>query len=175
MINQGYRLYTLAMYGQPDLSAMNNLRGYDDLPATAKFLLAASYAINGKSNIALDLIKGAKSDVTTYRSSGWTYGSEVRDMSLIAQTLRHLDRKSQSLEVIKNVVEKLNSGRWYSTQSIAFGLMSIGELSEEYRRSKIDATITTSRGAPIAVSYTHLRAHETSLHLVCRLLLEKKK
>ena len=26
----------------------------------------------------------------------------------------------------------------------------------------------------ISVSYTHLRAHETSLHLVCRLLLEKK-
>ena len=25
-----------------------------------------------------------------------------------------------------------------------------------------------------AVSYTHLRAHETSLHLVCRLLLEKQ-
>ena len=24
------------------------------------------------------------------------------------------------------------------------------------------------------VSYTHLRAHETTLHLVCRLLLEKK-
>ena len=29
-------------------------------------------------------------------------------------------------------------------------------------------------GAP-AVSYTHLRAHETVLDLVCRLLLEKKK
>eukprot|EP00831_Metopus_contortus_P010654 TRINITY_DN14161_c0_g1_i4.p2 TRINITY_DN14161_c0_g1~~TRINITY_DN14161_c0_g1_i4.p2 ORF type:complete len:481 (-),score=53.82 TRINITY_DN14161_c0_g1_i4:21-1463(-) len=27
----------------------------------------------------------------------------------------------------------------------------------------------------VTVSYTHLRAHETSLHLVCRLLLEKKK
>ena len=27
----------------------------------------------------------------------------------------------------------------------------------------------------MSVSYTHLRAHETSLHLVCRLLLEKKK
>ncbi|KQI07347.1 hypothetical protein K777_10140, partial [Campylobacter coli CVM 41970] len=27
----------------------------------------------------------------------------------------------------------------------------------------------------IAVSYTHLRAHETPEHLVCRLLLEKKK
>ena len=27
----------------------------------------------------------------------------------------------------------------------------------------------------IAVSYTHLRAHETVLDIVCRLLLEKKK
>eukprot|EP00831_Metopus_contortus_P030940 TRINITY_DN25310_c0_g1_i1.p2 TRINITY_DN25310_c0_g1~~TRINITY_DN25310_c0_g1_i1.p2 ORF type:complete len:135 (+),score=31.42 TRINITY_DN25310_c0_g1_i1:128-532(+) len=31
------------------------------------------------------------------------------------------------------------------------------------------------KGTYITVSYTHLRAHETSLHLVCRLLLEKKK
>src|SRR5450756_358355 len=29
-------------------------------------------------------------------------------------------------------------------------------------------------GSPIAVSYTHLRAHETRHDLVCRLLLEKK-
>ena len=29
--------------------------------------------------------------------------------------------------------------------------------------------------AVVAVSYTHLRAHETVLDLVCRLLLEKKK
>src|SRR5678815_5854664 len=27
---------------------------------------------------------------------------------------------------------------------------------------------------PVTVSYTHLRAHETPEHLVCRLLLEKK-
>ena len=33
----------------------------------------------------------------------------------------------------------------------------------------------TSTGAIAAVSYTHLRAHETVLDLVCRLLLEKKK
>src|SRR5664279_1830384 len=29
--------------------------------------------------------------------------------------------------------------------------------------------------SPRAVSYTHLRAHETDSYLVCRLLLEKKK
>ena len=31
------------------------------------------------------------------------------------------------------------------------------------------------RGRMEAVSYTHLRAHETSLQRVCRLLLEKTK
>ena len=29
-------------------------------------------------------------------------------------------------------------------------------------------------GLLVAVSYTHLRAHETDSYLVCRLLLEKK-
>ena len=43
-----------------------------------------------------------------------------------------------------------------------------------------DGRVVVLRGAfkdinTITVSYTHLRAHETSLHLVCRLLLEKKK
>src|SRR5665213_1308204 len=37
-------------------------------------------------------------------------------------------------------------------------------------------SITVSRTHPaLAVSYTHLRAHETGRNLVCRLLLEKKK
>src|SRR5450756_2754967 len=33
----------------------------------------------------------------------------------------------------------------------------------------------SSLGDPAAVSYTHLRAHETRHDIVCRLLLEKKK
>ena len=37
------------------------------------------------------------------------------------------------------------------------------------------AFITDVFARCIAVSYTHLRAHETVLDLVCRLLLEKKK
>eukprot|EP00658_Telonema_sp_P-2_P002406 TRINITY_DN1090_c0_g1_i1.p1 TRINITY_DN1090_c0_g1~~TRINITY_DN1090_c0_g1_i1.p1 ORF type:complete len:124 (+),score=5.32 TRINITY_DN1090_c0_g1_i1:152-523(+) len=36
-------------------------------------------------------------------------------------------------------------------------------------------SVTKSRHVRRPVSYTHLRAHETPEHLVCRLLLEKKK
>ena len=40
---------------------------------------------------------------------------------------------------------------------------------------KIDPAIPADWDGFTAVSYTHLRAHETVLDLVCRLLLEKKK
>ena len=46
--------------------------------------------------------------------------------------------------------------------------------------SKVDVmfgcwtSVSRKSALPVPVSYTHLRAHETSAHLVCRLLLEKK-
>ena len=43
-------------------------------------------------------------------------------------------------------------------------------------RGELDNRARLRRAAGVvAVSYTHLRAHETVLDLVCRLLLEKKK
>ena len=38
---------------------------------------------------------------------------------------------------------------------------------------KMNPDIASSFGVGMAVSYTHLRAHETASYLVCRLLLEK--
>src|SRR5678816_4645336 len=49
----------------------------------------------------------------------------------------------------------------------------IGRPDTTKARRVIDATGLVV--APGSVSYTHLRAHETPEHLVCRLLLEKKK
>ena len=43
----------------------------------------------------------------------------------------------------------------------------------EARQSLVTIELERQRFDVGAVSYTHLRAHETSLHLVCRLLLEK--
>ena len=41
-----------------------------------------------------------------------------------------------------------------------------------FAENKIEGTIVFFGSARIPVSYTHLRAHETVLDLVCRLLLE---
>eukprot|EP00658_Telonema_sp_P-2_P049705 TRINITY_DN37834_c0_g1_i1.p1 TRINITY_DN37834_c0_g1~~TRINITY_DN37834_c0_g1_i1.p1 ORF type:complete len:166 (+),score=49.87 TRINITY_DN37834_c0_g1_i1:127-624(+) len=51
-----------------------------------------------------------------------------------------------------------------------------GDVENERLRRKIEVLSSKRADASLlAVSYTHLRAHETPEHLVCRLLLEKKK
>eukprot|EP00658_Telonema_sp_P-2_P025395 TRINITY_DN20225_c0_g2_i3.p1 TRINITY_DN20225_c0_g2~~TRINITY_DN20225_c0_g2_i3.p1 ORF type:complete len:445 (-),score=63.27 TRINITY_DN20225_c0_g2_i3:54-1388(-) len=49
-------------------------------------------------------------------------------------------------------------------------------VGDEYERTQVfTCSILSHVSRPKPVSYTHLRAHETPEHLVCRLLLEKKK
>ena len=54
-------------------------------------------------------------------------------------------------------------------------LMKALEATPEGAGSMMDNTLIVYSSNNAAVSYTHLRAHETVLDLVCRLLLEKKK
>ena len=53
------------------------------------------------------------------------------------------------------------------------GVPDAGAVGDDFVGGRIAAS--EAGGGPDPVSYTHLRAHETVLDLVCRLLLEKKK
>ena len=55
------------------------------------------------------------------------------------------------------------------------GSSSLDLMSQAAQLAITDAGLKRSEIDGIPVSYTHLRAHETVLDLVCRLLLEKKK
>ena len=52
-----------------------------------------------------------------------------------------------------------------------FNLSATQEISVNRKNSELISQIFSA----VTVSYTHLRAHETVLDIVCRLLLEKKK
>ena len=73
-----------------------------------------------------------------------------------------LDRSSAASDVYKRQAECT-----VTVQSVKE--RELPELNDEF------AQLASEFDTLDAVSYTHLRAHETVLDLVCRLLLEKKK
>lgn len=56
---QAYRLYTLALAGNPDESAMNRLKSEGQLNGESAWRLAAAYCLGGKKNIAREMVSGA--------------------------------------------------------------------------------------------------------------------
>ena len=81
-----------------------------------------------------------------------------------------LDRSSAASDVYKRQLP--NDGSRLSRENLAW--LRENNLTEE--RLVISRKLTAFAQKELgAVSYTHLRAHETVLDLVCRLLLEKKK
>ncbi|MEM6928104.1 MAG: MG2 domain-containing protein, partial [Myxococcota bacterium] len=57
-LTQAYRLYTLALAGDPEMGAMNRLRSRENLPDQARWRLAAAYALAGQTQTAQTLVKG---------------------------------------------------------------------------------------------------------------------
>lgn len=153
LLSQAYRLYTLALNGTPELSAMNALRHELMLPATASFLLAAAYAMNSKKSIALELIQGANTDIEPYLHTSDTYGSRIRDMALIAQTLNLLDRSNEGAIIVKKIAHLLNDGSWHSTQSLAHGIMAVAQIGGQGVNKHINASISGLTPTPQTIDY----------------------
>eukprot|EP00658_Telonema_sp_P-2_P004716 TRINITY_DN11750_c0_g1_i5.p1 TRINITY_DN11750_c0_g1~~TRINITY_DN11750_c0_g1_i5.p1 ORF type:complete len:109 (+),score=33.48 TRINITY_DN11750_c0_g1_i5:259-585(+) len=79
------------------------------------------------------------------------------------------DRIRSNTESLNAQQESLNR----SQQVAAEAETRAADVLENLRAQR--ESLQRSRAKNKPVSYTHLRAHETPEHLVCRLLLEKKK
>ena len=123
--SQAYRLYTLALAGQANLSAMNRLRVSNIENKLTRFLLAASYALVGQDDVARQLIENLDYVIKDYQEMSYSYGSGLRDRSLILLTLLKIGDQKKSFELALDIANKLGQKKWYSTQTTAFGLMSL--------------------------------------------------
>ena len=126
-LNQAYRLYTLALAQKPDLPSMNRLREVDKLSTTAKWRLAAAYAVHGKPEVARELIENVSYEFTEYQELSYTYGSATRDRAMALETLIALGDHNRAGELVQYLSDRLSSSRWMSTQSVAYCLLAIGK------------------------------------------------
>jgi len=132
-LTQAYRLYVLALHNSPEVGAMNRLRELDLSSETTKWMLAASYAMIGRKDVANGLIsetKNVSDDI--YDEYDYTYGSNLRDKAIRLQTLVLLERGEEAAVATKDIADVLSSDAWLSTQTTAFALMSASTYVNKY-------------------------------------------
>ncbi len=126
-LNQAYRLYTLALAGSPDMASMNRLRESTTLTPTARWRLAAAYALAGKEEVAKKLIESESTEVKPYIEMSYTYGSDTRDRAMILETLVLLNEQKRAASVVQYISKQLSGNGWYSTQSVAYSLLAVAK------------------------------------------------
>ena len=131
-LDQAYRLYVLALAGQPEVGAMNRLRETAHLPDTERWILAATYKLAGLADLADSLVAGLRADAVAEPHGAppdYTFRSELRDRAMVLQSLLALGRLDESADLIKAISSELASQGWYSTQSVAYSLMAIAKVA----------------------------------------------
>ena len=137
-LDECYRLYTLAVAGAPSNAAMNRLKESGGLDSRAEWMLAAAYAVTGKTKQAQELMGKALSG--NYDWDDFTFGSNLRDKAVILQAYALTDNVAQALPTALEVAGSINQGRC-STQEAAFAAMAMDRLYAKVGTQTIRATV----------------------------------
>ncbi|MDT0558182.1 MG2 domain-containing protein [Ichthyenterobacterium sp. W332] len=126
---QAYRLYTLALAGQPDLAAMNRLREFTELSNEAKWRLAAAYALAGQQEASNAISQTANVEFKPPNSNYYTYGSINRNRAMALETMV-ITKDNRQRELAKVIAKALSDNRWMSTQTTAYSLLAMAKMVE---------------------------------------------
>ena len=126
---QSYRLYTLALAGEPELGSMNRLREMETISIQARWRLAAAYALAGQSASANMLIAQGMPEIPEYSGFNYSYGSRERDWAMILETFALLDKRSEGIFLARKISDELRSRRWMSTQTTAYCLLAMSKFA----------------------------------------------
>lgn len=134
--DQAYRLYTLACAGQPNLAAMNKLKESKLQDSRVAHMLSAAYAVAGQINTAKKLIQGVSLTVAPYSETGYTYGSDLRDMAFMLISQLHAGNSTEMMQVLKSMSELMKTSERYNTQALACALSAVGQVVQKSSVSK---------------------------------------
>ena len=143
-LNQAYRLYTLALAGEPEMGAMNRMSQRKKLNERSRLMLALAYAQAGQTKKARQLM--AQTTLQSYTNShyynDYTYGSSTRDKAIRLLLFTKLDERDKGFEFVKQISRKMDSRSWLSTQTMAYSLMAISQYYEGEKPESIKFSYT---------------------------------
>ncbi len=125
---QAYRLFTLAVAGQPEIGAMNRLREGTPLSLGERWMLASAYKLAGKPEVANELTQpGRLKGIVLTEGNPYTFGSMLRDRAVMLLGLTLLGRDAETNALLEDISAQLSSDAWYSTQSVSFALVAVAQ------------------------------------------------
>lgn len=124
-----YRLYVLALAGEPQIGAMNLIKenSLKELIDTEKWVLAAAYYLANQKETAGVILRTAGIEARQYPQMGITYGSYLRDRAIIMEMATLFGDWNRADRLYDEMVEELNSRSWYSTQTLGYALLALGK------------------------------------------------
>ncbi len=145
-VAQAYRLYTLALAGQPDLASMNRLKEFSELSNDAKWRLAAAYGLAGQPEAAKAITAKANIEFESVQYDYYTYGSVDRNRAMALETMVILN-DTKTRELAELVAKRLSSKQWMSTQSTAYSLMAMAKMVNENGGKALNLTFKLNSGS----------------------------
>ena len=139
-VTRSYRLYLLALAGEPMVGAMNLLveEHLGDINNLTKWLLAAGYQLAGMEEAAHRVLATATTEVKPYRELGGTFGSAVRDHAMMLYLATKLDRPQVALDLYHELAPILGGSGYLSTHSSGYALLAVGKYLDSTWKSDID-------------------------------------
>jgi hypothetical protein len=119
---------------------MNRLREAAQLDGRAEWMLAAAFAVSGKTAQARQIVEKDVDTSGLYDGTDFTFGSSLRDKAVALQALALSDNLAQALPIALEVAESINKGR-YSTQEAAFAAMAMDRLLAKIGSQGVKATV----------------------------------
>lgn len=151
-MTQAYRLYTLALWGMPDVGAMNRMREGSGLAPQAVWNLALAYGTMGKKDIALQLIFNQPVTFERYSPHNFTYGSSERDMATVLECWVLLGREDEAMKSAQAIADLLNKRDEYGTQTIAYQLLALSKFAKTMKGKEVTLDVEQTGGGKMTLT-----------------------
>jgi uncharacterized protein YfaS (alpha-2-macroglobulin family) len=126
---QAYRLYTLALAGNADLSSMNRLRETKGISNESMLRLAAAYVLAGQKSAGQSLFLRTSIDTESSAYSYYYYGSAERNRAMALETMLLLGQQQNAFVTASKLAKQLSANQWMSTQTTAYCLYAMSKFA----------------------------------------------
>ncbi|NMM50401.1 alpha-2-macroglobulin family protein [Marinigracilibium pacificum] len=134
-LSQAYRLYTLALAGEPELGAMNRMKENPDIGLNAKWRLALAYATAGYVDQAKSMINDLRTQIApiTTNKRQYNFGSELRDKAMMLETLTKIGERENAFNLVMDISSEMgDANKWMSTQTTGYSFIAISKYTEGF-------------------------------------------